>query len=196
MAETARPTSRFGFERTGWWSALAVVAVMVGIWMVPAAINDAVAGPNARAVDPSATYTVVGKDGSGSATVVPASSWHTFTDTMAEQLVFVVGSVTITADLYTGVKDMDRFWERQAREYAAQTPPVRATRNGTFTSANALSGPAGILTADNERGEFVLLAREGKGETVLKLAVAGPPGSLPRYQTQFSRFLDTGEIKS
>ncbi|MFD0557787.1 hypothetical protein FB566_3073 [Stackebrandtia endophytica] len=195
MAASRRPTSRFGFERAGWWAALAVVAVMIAIWMIPAAINDAVPG-NAQPVESSVTYTVLGKDGSGSATVIPSSSWLTFTDTVAEQLVFVTGAVDITVDLYTDVKDLDRFWERQARQYAAATPAVRATRHGTFATVNGLAGPMGTLTADNERGELVLLAKKGTGSVVIKLSVTGPPGTLPRYQTQFTRFLDTAEINS
>ena len=188
------PRGRRGFERRGWWSAAGVLGVVLVLWLVPAAANDALGDPAAEPVDPDASYMLVSEAGPR-ATVVPDPSWVTSTGTSGPHLIFQAGNVAVVAQIFDNVEDIDRLWYRQARLSAAASPAEWAQRQGEYRTAEGLAGPAGTITSNGTQGERFLLAGRDP-QTVLGFDIVGPPGSLDDAAAEFDGFLDSAVVKS
>lgn len=189
------PRGRRGWERRGWWSAAGVLGVVVLLWFVPAAVNDAMAGQAAAPVDPSAAYRLI-SEGGAEATVTPDSSWQSRTGTSGPHLIFQAGDVAIVVQIFADVEDIDRLWARQTRLAAAASPPEWAQRQGEYVTSGGMAGPAGTITGNQSQGERFLLASSRDPKTVLGFDITGPPGSLDDPAAEFDRFLDSAEVTS
>ncbi len=193
MSVQSIPRGRYGFERQGWWATAAVLAVILAMWFIPAGIDAAVAAPVAQPVNPSITYTVTDDD--AKATVTPAQGWFTSTGTSGSPLVFGTGGVTVVAQIFSDVEDIDRLWDRQDRQGQTATPVTHLNRNGTYTTPTGLSGPVGSISGGDMQGEVFLLAADGANGNVLRIDVYGTAGAQSRHLDELTAFVDTAEME-
>lgn len=172
-----------------------MLGVVVLLWFVPAAVNDVMAEQAAVPVDVEATYRLVSEEGP-EATVEPDAAWLSQSGTSGPHLIFEAGEVSIVAQIFADVEDIDRLWDRQARLAAAASSPQWAQRQGEYTNADGMTGPVGTVTGSQSQGERFLLASSRESKTVLGFDIVGPPGSLDDVAAEFERFLDSAEVTS
>lgn len=116
------------------------------------------------------------------------------TGTSGSPLHFSTGSVAISAQIFTDVQDIDRFWDRQARQARATTPEMRMIRHGNYTTPSGLSGPTGTIAGGDRQGEVFLLEADSGGGNVLRIDIIGAPGASSRHLADLETFVDTAEM--